>query len=488
MKEKTTAITGSIALSGGAYISAVVMFAVSILFARFLDKDTFGLYTFVISLAAMLYLFTDFGLDWLSYYFIARYKDTRMDIVKSVIYLSVKVKLILTSLMCFILIAIGFIDYRYWYVAVFFIIFVLNQFIRSFLEAFQYFRLSGQLQIIESIFKIILIYVVLNYITTTQLSIILIATMLPMFISSILAARNILAALPKKPFVNLYDLKHEAYHYGKWFVIGSILLPIISNVIQVVLGMLNELAALAIFGIGKTLSNMVLILGSSFKSALISSFLKKSDRLSIGYALTDSIRYLLIISVFIAFSIHFISSPLITLFYTAKYAESAIIFEILSYGILFSTVFVGLSPAAGAFGRPDMNVKVYVINAVVLLSFATLLIPKYGALGAAIALTIGLIVSTMVFALVAHKLLQYSFPRKTLINCIIASSFAIIPLQIIEFAPVYRIIVDVSIGSIVYLLILYAIREIKQEDIALMQESIKEIMKYLKEQSVFYKK
>jgi O-antigen/teichoic acid export membrane protein len=262
---------------------------------------------------------------------------------------------------------------------------------------------------------------------------------------------------------------------------ASILTPVIANVMQVTLGMLNEFSALAVFGIGKTLSNVVLILGTSFKSALFPSFLKKTDSQDIGYALTDSIRYMLLVSVFLAFLIHTISSPLILSFYTAEYTESSIIFEILSYGILFSTVFIGLTPATISSGRPDIRVMVDVINTIVLVTLAILLIPGYSALGAAVALTSGLVVGTTVFAFAAFRYLRYAFPWKTLIKCIIAGAVAVIPLQFINLAPVYQIITAAGLGSVLYVLILYLMREIKEEDTKLVQASVKEIMKYLKE-------
>lgn len=480
MQEKTTAITGSLALSGGAYISGAAMFAVSILFARFLEKDTFGMYLFVISLAAMVYLFTDFGIDALSYYFVARNKSKRMDLTKSVIYLSVKIKLILTSLVLFSLIVLGIADYRYWYVAAFFIVFVPNQYTRMFLESFQHFRLIGQLQIMESIFKLVLIYVVLEYITTTQLSIILIAIMLPMSISAFFAARDILISLPKTPLVGLHDLKDEAYHYGKWFTLGSILTPVISNVMQVTLGLLSDFTVLAGFGVGKTLSNMVLIFGTSFKSAIIPSFLKKTDVHSIGFSLTDSIRYTLIISVFLAFLIHFIALPLVTLFYTSGYSNSAIIFEILSYGILFSIIFIGVIPAATSIGKPDLSIKINVINVIVISMSAFLLIPKYGAVGAALSSASGDIISMGLFAIVLSKYLSYRFPWKTLIKCVFAGAFAILPLQLLSLPPIPAIVGYGGIGLIIYITILYIIREIKKEDVELFQSSMKIVRDYLK--------
>jgi len=481
MKEKTKVVTGSIALTGGAYVSAAAMLVVSILFARNLEKDVYGLYMFIISLASMSYLFTNFGVDGISNYFVMRYKDKRMDVVKHVMFLCAKVKVVLTLLTFFALVMLGyFLNQNYWYVALFFVIFVPNHYTRMFLDSFQHFRLSGQLQIIESVGKLILVYLVLTYVTTSQLSIIILAVTLPMVVCIILATRDILKTLPKFQLsVNFQDLKQEAYHYGKWFMVGSVLSPVIANVMQVTLGLLNELGALAVFGVGKVLSNVVLILATSFKSSMSPSFIKKTDVESVGFALTDSIRYMLMISIFLAFLIHFISVPLVTIFYTVRYIESAVIFEILTYGIIFSIVFIGLTSATVSIGKPDLRVKVDLINAIVVVVAALFLIPKYGAIGAAVSLTAGLFVATGTFAVITFKYIECKFPWDTLTKCVLAGFFALIPLQFVPLSKIYLVGIDICVGGIVYILLLYVMKEVKQEDIRLLRKSTQEILNYL---------
>ncbi len=101
MEEKIKVVTGSIALTGGAYISAAAMFAVSVLMARYMDKDSFGLYLFVLSAASLLSIFTDMGIDGVSSYFIMRYKDSQTNLIRYVVYTSAKLKVALISITFF---------------------------------------------------------------------------------------------------------------------------------------------------------------------------------------------------------------------------------------------------------------------------------------------------------------------------------------------------------------------------------------------------
>ncbi len=480
MEEKIKVITGSFALTGGAYISAAAMFAVSVLMARYMDKDSFGLYLFVLSAASLISIFTDMGIDGVSSYFIMRYKDSQTNPIRYVIYISAKLKVVLISLIFFILVLLGFTDYRYWYVAVFFIILVPNSFALLITQSFQHFRFYGQVQIIESILKLFLIYFVLTYITTWRISIIILAIILPMILSIFLAIRDTIRILPKENInLNFKELKKEARDYWIWFAALSVMTPVIGNVMQISLGLLKELDMVAVFGVGKTLSNMVLIFVSSFKTGITPSFIKKTDRKSIAFALTDSIRYMLMVVIFMAFFIHFTSAPLVTLFYTQKYSESAIIFEILSYGTLITLVFAGVTPAITSIGKQDMRVKLTVLYTMLLIIFSFIVVPKYGALGAALVFSISTIIINGSYAILAKKYLNFKFPVTTLFKCIIAAMLALVPMQLMELSPLIQIIITFLMGIILYLTFLFLFNEIKTHDINLMKESARRIRSYI---------
>lgn len=480
MEEKIKVVTGSIALAGGAYVSAAAMFAVSVLMARYMDKDSFGLYLFVLSAASLLSIFTDLGIDGVSSYFIMRYKDNQINLIRYVIYTSAKLKIILISIVFFILLLLGFTDYRYWYVAVFFIILVPNSFVLLITQSFQHFRFFGQIQIIESTLKLFLIYYVLTNVTTWRLSIIILAIVLPMILSVFLAIKDTLKLLPKEHIsINFEELKKEARDYWIWFTALSVMTPVIGNVMQISLGLLKELDMVAVFGVGKTLSNMVLIFVSSFKTGITPSFIKKTDRKSIAFALTDSIRYMLMVVIFMAFFIHFTSAPLVTLFYTQKYSESTIIFEILSYGTLITLVFAGVTPAITSIGKQDMRVKLTVLYTILLIIFSFIVVPKYGALGAALVFSISTIIINGSYAILAKKYLNFKFPVTTLFKCIIAALLALVPMQLVELSPLIRISINFLMGIFLYLLLLFLFNEIKTHDINLLKESSRRIRNYI---------
>ncbi|RLI75569.1 hypothetical protein DRP04_13370 [Archaeoglobales archaeon] len=262
-------------------------------------------------------------------------------------------------------------------------------------------------------------------------------------------------------------------------VIGAILPPITSNVMQVVLGMLDMFDALAVFGVAMSLSSLVRIPATSFKSSTSPSFMKKTDEKDVGYALADSIRYMLLFAIFIAVLIHFVSKPLIITFYTPKYMDAATIFEILAYGIAFNMIFVGLRPAAVSIKKPYLNIFADSVNLVAMFVIALLLVPRYAALGAAIALTFGLVAGTLFGALTIYKSIRYMFPFKTLIRCTIASIVSLLPLQLVKIGMLQTLILNVCVGTMLYVILLYVLREIREDDIKLFRSSVKIITDYI---------
>lgn len=479
-QEKRIVVTGSFALTVGAYVSAAVTFIISVLLARYLTKELYGIYIFILSFASMCYLFTDFGIDGVTTYFVQRYKDRKIEIARYAVFSGLKIKILLSCLVLAVMVFLGFNDSRYWFTAVFFTLLVPSYYIRMFLTSFQHFRLSGLITIIESLLKLVFVYVVLTFITTTNLSAIIVAVALPMFISIIFGVRNIFKTVSiKNSTLRFNEIKGEAIFYWKWMFLLALILPINGNILQVILGMLDQMRMLAILGVGMTLSNSIRIIVTSVKSTIFPSFIKKTDKKDVSYALVDSIRYMFLIALFIGFLVHFVSEQMVITFYTPKYADASIIFEVLTYGIVFSLVFTGLRPTAISIRRPEFLVASDLINLVTMISLAYLIIPVYGALGAAIAITAGLVTGTCLLLITIYQETRFKFPVKTFLRCTIASILALFPLQIIKTGMLQSLVINVFVGGSIYLYLLYIMKEISQEDIELLKNLKKETMEYI---------
>ncbi|MDI6903826.1 MAG: polysaccharide biosynthesis C-terminal domain-containing protein, partial [Methanocellales archaeon] len=179
------------------------------------------------------------------------------------------------------------------------------------------------------------------------------------------------------------------------------------------------------------------------------------------------------------FFIHYTAEIITVTFYSGKYIGAAIIFEILAYGILFNMVFLGLTPATTSAGRPDLRVKITIISTAIIVGGGSLLVPGYGALGAAISFSFGLIASTVVYAIITFRYLKYKFPWETLTKCLFAGMLALIPLQMTSFLfpYMYRMFLNFFVGGALYTLILYLLRELKEKDIELLKSAISNIIK-----------
>jgi O-antigen/teichoic acid export membrane protein len=87
--------------------------------------------------------------------------------------------------------------------------------------------------------------------------------------------------------------------------------------------------------------------------------------------------------------------PLTIFLYGARYAPSAPILAILSLGYFFNVVFAFSGVTLKVLGKIRLMVVLNIVTPIIIVVFNLLLIPRYGALGAAVATATGLIVQNL---------------------------------------------------------------------------------------------
>jgi O-antigen/teichoic acid export membrane protein len=97
------------------------------------------------------------------------------------------------------------------------------------------------------------------------------------------------------------------------------------------------------------------------------------------------------------------AQPLTILLYGARYAPSAPILAILSLGYFFNVVFAFSSVTLKVLGKIRLIVTLNIVTQIIIVVFNLLLIPRYGALGAAVATVGGLIVQDFLRQLVLWR-------------------------------------------------------------------------------------
>jgi O-antigen/teichoic acid export membrane protein len=179
---------------------------------------------------------------------------------------------------------------------------------------------------------------------------------------------------------------------------------------------------------------------------------EKGEKKNLSEGLKKILSYSFIISVPFAVILAYFPTVLINLFFNANYLSAAIPMSILSFGIIFLSMNNIVFNVFNGIGKPYISTKILYIGAIFNLIFNLLLIPKFGTIGAAFTTTLSYILIQVLQARYLNKFLDYIFPVKKFILCLISSLGSIVPLLIIKEIIVNEYLL-IFLSGIIYILI-----------------------------------
>jgi O-antigen/teichoic acid export membrane protein len=180
------------------------------------------------------------------------------------------------------------------------------------------------------------------------------------------------------------------------------------------------------------------------------------------------IFYLPICIIFIA-----VSKPIVLLMYSSDYLTVSPLLIILMVSSLFFALGVLLTNLIQALNRVDIIIKYVTLLAVINIIFDLILIPKYGAVGAAMANSSVRIMVLPFWIWIIKKKLGFSFPTRDVFICVLPN----IPLTIIlclignRYPNLLGIFLVVFIAILIYPLLLFLFRTITSDDIRTVREA-----------------
>lgn len=184
--------------------------------------------------------------------------------------------------------------------------------------------------------------------------------------------------------------------------------------------------------------------------------------------LTNMTRYYLILSVPAVLGLSVLSKPAIAILTATNYWEGYKIVPIVTTSIFF----LGLSQIFGfAFGYYKktslfMFCTVSAAFSNIILNF--LLIPTYNYLGAAIGTLISYILLLLLTVIVSRQYYVWTFPFKTLIKSLLSSALMGLSVNYIynflDIKMLHRLITCILLATIIYLFLLFLLREFKLRD------------------------
>jgi O-antigen/teichoic acid export membrane protein len=239
--------------------------------------------------------------------------------------------------------------------------------------------------------------------------------------------------------------------------------------------MLSILKGDAVVGWYNAAYNLVLglrIIPQLFVSALFPtlSYYYVSSRKSLKIVYEKYFRYLLMLGLPIAMGATLLSENIILLIYGSNFANSIIALQILSWDILLIFLYTILGCFLVAIDRQNEMAIAIVVTAIVNVVINIVLIPYLSYVGAAVATIAAETILFGIYFYLISKYIHFLPVHKMLVKPLIALVFMTLFILFFNWLGFF-IIVIVSI--IVYFFILYMIKGISKDDIALIKEIIK---------------
>ena len=187
--------------------------------------------------------------------------------------------------------------------------------------------------------------------------------------------------------------------------------------------------------------------------------------------INHSLRYLLMILLPVTLLISATSKNLLSLAYTPEYSQGGDSLSILIFGITFLTVFITLATIITGSGKPKVSMGIALSLVPTGIALNLLLIPKYQLEGAALATTMTAFIGMFIASIyVVRKF-------RALVNLISFSKICIASLIIYFIAIWYSVSNMQLIGGyilliFVYIALLWALNEIKKEDVDMIKDMI----------------
>ena len=214
----------------------------------------------------------------------------------------------------------------------------------------------------------------------------------------------------------------------------------------------------------------------SFLSILSSTLLPMMSRLSqesrrrLATALQRIQKLALIGGVPLALGGWFYADAIITLFYGPAFLPAADSFRILVFSFCVDTAMMGNAPALAAIGQMKLVLYIGCVASVSTITLSLLLIPPFGAVGAAYAFFASHLLAAGLGALAVRRLIAPLGTSRMMVKSVFAG---FVMLFVLVAIPPLPLLLGVAAGAGVYFAVLFAIRGASKEDRALVGEALR---------------
>ncbi len=182
-----------------------------------------------------------------------------------------------------------------------------------------------------------------------------------------------------------------------------------------------------------------------------------------------SIHYMGVIAMPMVAGIFLLAPQIVELVFGAKFIPTAPVLRVLVVSLLFFFVGEPCNRLMLVKDRQRVLVGLLAVSAPLNVVLNLILIPRYGAVGAAFARTISTgVFFTLNFSYILRNLIQ-SFSLKSLIQPVIGAAVMVVVLVVISPA---NLLVSIMVGTVTYAIMLYAVNGILPDDIRPLKQAL----------------
>ena len=468
-------------------ISRVGGLIFTIILARFLMPEGFGLYSLALSITILFITFADLGISSALLRYVSSSIEKNPRKASAYFHYLLGLKLKVTLFMSLLLLALSYtLSFNVFKKPVLFpLLLVLSAYtfiasIQGFFEALFYTKNKvNRLAIKEAVFQVLRIgFVLILFTILAQKDLALAATISLLLASSITLVLTI--SFYKKLFnfkdsrgINL-NKKRILYFIG-FLALSSLATVLFSYIDTIIMGLFISLEYIGYYKAAMSL--VITIAGALSFPGVFLSVLTKIREENLQETFDKILKTLLMIIIPATIGLIILSRYFIVFLYGYEYLKGAILLYILSpFIFLFVTSSIFLNVLAAREKTRDFSLLTIfctVLN-ISLITFAIKLLVPYSELAATIGVASATLASwTLYFIgslIILHRRMNLRFKFKFMINPLIASAFMALAIYLVQyFSPDVSLvsgIIEVILGVCVYFLAMFFLGDIKKQDIS----------------------
>ena len=459
--------------SSSIIVSNAAGLLISVYLARTLQKELFGVYSLTISVAFLLMVFTDLGINATTVRFCARaFSKGDYEELRGFFKFLTKIKItlsIFSSLLLFLL--SDFLSQNVFreealslplkFASILILFLPLSGYLTSVFNAFNDFKANFVRAVSYEFSRVIAV------ISLVTLGLSVIGAILGYVVASITATVTLLSLLVKKYGRILFGKekkikKRGVLKFTSYLTIGSITWTIFAYVDSVMIGIFMPVEYVGYYRIALLVVSA--ISGILSVPAVMFPVFVALEGEDLRTAFKRAFKYSSMIAVPVAFGLPVIAKPVIRVAFGAEYLPAVTALWILSLLILRAALgFWG--NIFNAKGMPEYPVYVLSLAMVMNVLLNYLLIPIFGISGAALATVASNALNWIALALLSKRIFNVFFDAWDLIKPVISSLVMLGVILNIKPKTIPEGILMIFVGAAVYFLVLWLLRGVSRKDI-----------------------